>query len=260
MPTVGQRKVLLDEIYTHHQNVIRQCHQCRTLDVMSDLSSDSEASSVGNDARSDISAPSDISDMTILSPDSLDVEMLSPMSSASHSDASSSESDSCSPSDVEDEFYLCYEQRYHALIHEIETTRVLEPGPPVPKVSPLPLLDHFRQYSIDHWHRKLRYCTLGWNVIGGVDKCTDRVRVAILAFHHKAVGLPNAAEKELTKVWVEKQSCTEWQDGFMVVDGSKIPFYHCPGLHGDTWFNKDNEYSIDIKACAVFANRAQTHH
>jgi hypothetical protein len=96
--------------------------------------------------------------------------------------------------------------------------------------------------------------------VGGVDKCTDRVLVAILALHDKAVGLPNAAEKELTKEWVEKQSCREWRDGFMVVDGSKIPFYQRPGLHGDTWFDKDKEYSIDVQACAVFSNRAQTHH
>jgi hypothetical protein len=85
---------------------------------MSNLSSDSESSRASDDARSDISAPSNISDMTILSPDSPDVEILSPTSSASHSDASSSESDSSSPSDVEEEFYLRYEQRYRALIHE----------------------------------------------------------------------------------------------------------------------------------------------
>ncbi|KAJ7658883.1 hypothetical protein B0H17DRAFT_896646, partial [Mycena rosella] len=38
----------------------------------------------------------------------------------------------------------------------IETIRGLEPGPPVPKLSQLPFLDHFREYSIDRWRRKLR--------------------------------------------------------------------------------------------------------
>ncbi|KAJ7689667.1 hypothetical protein B0H17DRAFT_857480, partial [Mycena rosella] len=45
---------------------------------------------------------------------------------------------------------------YCELIREIEGTRVLSPAPPVPKMSQLPLLDHFREYSVDRWRRKLR--------------------------------------------------------------------------------------------------------
>ncbi|KAJ7689863.1 hypothetical protein B0H17DRAFT_892564, partial [Mycena rosella] len=41
----------------------------------------------------------------------------------------------------------------------IKTTCVLEPGPPVPTVSQLPLLDHFREYNIKSWHHKLRVDT-----------------------------------------------------------------------------------------------------
>ncbi|KAJ7642520.1 hypothetical protein B0H17DRAFT_837108, partial [Mycena rosella] len=83
--------------------------------------------------------------------------------------------------------------------------------------------------------------------VGGVDKSTDRALVAILGLHDDAVGLPEGKEKEASKRWVERESCIEWRDGFLVVDGSKIPFYERPGLHGDAWFDKDKQYSIDLQ-------------
>ncbi|KAJ7645304.1 hypothetical protein B0H17DRAFT_834308, partial [Mycena rosella] len=83
--------------------------------------------------------------------------------------------------------------------------------------------------------------------VGGVDKCTDRIPFSLLALHDDAVGLPDDFGKELSKQWVEEQSCPEWRDGFLVVDGSKIPFYQRPGLHGGAWFDKDKEYSIDLQ-------------
>ena len=41
--------------------------------------------------------------------------------------------------------------------------------------------------------------------------------------------------------------CPEWHGGFLLVDGSKFPFYQWPGLHGDVWFDKDGMYSIDCQ-------------
>ncbi|KAJ7091771.1 hypothetical protein C8R44DRAFT_647289 [Mycena epipterygia] len=183
---------------------------------------------------------------------------------------------------------------------------ILSPGPPVPKVSQLPLLDHFREYSLQSWRRKLQvepntfdallkmiqddmifyknsnnpqfpvevqlavflfrighygnaaspYDTASWAgmSVGGVDKCTDRVLVAILGLHDEAVKLPEGAQKEAAKQWVEDHSCAEWRDGFLVVDGSKIPFYECPGLHGDAWFNKDKQYSIDLQVSVFYSS------
>ncbi|KAJ7659870.1 hypothetical protein B0H17DRAFT_1145248 [Mycena rosella] len=60
-----------------------------------------------------------------------------------------------------------------------------------------------------------------------VDKCTDQALVAILGLHDNAVGLPEGKEKEASN--------------------SKIPFYEHPGLHGDAWFDKDKQYSIDLQ-------------
>ncbi|KAF8235113.1 hypothetical protein L208DRAFT_1258673, partial [Tricholoma matsutake] len=81
--------------------------------------------------------------------------------------------------------------------------------------------------------------------VGGVEKCTDCVIVALLSFHDEAIHLPDAAEKESSKSYVDEAVCPEWQGGFLLADGSKFPLYQCPGLHGDAWFDKDGAYDID---------------
>ncbi|KAF7328223.1 hypothetical protein MVEN_02562100 [Mycena venus] len=211
--------------------------------------------------------------MSAASPESLlDVDM-----EAQSSSQSDNESDSSISSDFDQEFIAIFERRYCDLVREIENTRVLSPAPPVPKMSQLPLLDHFREYNVERWRRKLQVepetfdvilsliqedpvfynnsnnpqlpvevqlavflfraghygnaaspeDTAGWSglSVGGVEKCTDRVIVALLALHDNAISLPNEPEKEAAKEWVEENSCPEWRDGFLVCDGSKIPFF-----------------------------------
>ena len=83
--------------------------------------------------------------------------------------------------------------------------------------------------------------------VGGVEKCTDRVVVALLSHHDEAIHFPEADEKEAAKDYVEEQTCSEWWNGFLLADGTKFAFFQCPGLHGDVWFDKDGEYSIDCQ-------------
>jgi hypothetical protein len=45
--------------------------------------------------------------------------------------------------------------------------------------------------------------------IGGVQKCTDRILVALLSFHDDAIHLPNSEEKEDTKDYIEDETCPE---------------------------------------------------
>jgi hypothetical protein len=85
--------------------------------------------------------------------------------------------------------------------------------------------------------------------VGGVEKCTDRVIVALLSYHDDAIHLPDAAEKEGSKSYVKEVLCHEWRGSFLLADGSKFPFYQRPGLHGDAWFDKDGSYSIDCQVC-----------
>ncbi|KAH9974181.1 hypothetical protein BGW80DRAFT_1170848 [Lactifluus volemus] len=83
--------------------------------------------------------------------------------------------------------------------------------------------------------------------VGGVEKCTDRVIVALLSHHNEAIHFPEADEKEDAKDFVEKQMCSEWRNSFLLADGTKFAFFQRPGLHGDAWFDKDGEYSIDCQ-------------
>ena len=90
--------------------------------------------------------------------------------------------------------------------------------------------------------------------VGGVEKCTDRVIVALLSCHDEAIHLPDAAEKERSKSYVDNAVCPEWRGGFLLVDGSKFPFYQRPGLHGDAWFDKDGMYSMDCQVCYLISS------
>jgi hypothetical protein len=88
--------------------------------------------------------------------------------------------------------------------------------------------------------------------VGGVEKCTDRVIISLLSLHDEAIHFPGADDKERAKAFVEANSCPEWRGGFLVVDGTKIPLFQRPGLHGDTWFDKDGGYSVDCQVRVLF--------
>jgi hypothetical protein len=69
--------------------------------------------------------------------------------------------------------------------------------------------------------------------------------VALLSLHDTAIRYPTPEEKEKTKDYVEEQTCPEWRDGWMMGDGTKFPLFQRPGLHGDAWFDKNKDYSLD---------------
>jgi hypothetical protein len=82
---------------------------------------------------------------------------------------------------------------------------------------------------------------------GMVTNCTNCVMVALLSLHNECIHLPTAEEQEHTKAWVAKQVCPEWSDGYMMVDGTKFALFQRPGLHGNTWFDKNRAYSLDCQ-------------
>lgn len=65
---------------------------------------------------------------------------------------------------------------------------------------------------------------------GWIEKCTNRVMVAVLSLHDEVIHLPTTEEKEDAKAWVEGETCPEWRDGFLLVDGTKFPVFQRPGL------------------------------
>ena len=82
---------------------------------------------------------------------------------------------------------------------------------------------------------------------GTVANSTNRVMVALLSLHDDCVRFPTAEEKESAKAWVGAQVCPEWRDGYLMVDGTKLPLFQRPGLHGDAWFDKNRSYSMDCQ-------------
>jgi hypothetical protein len=48
--------------------------------------------------------------------------------------------------------------------------------------------------------------------------------------------------------------CAEWRNSFLLVDEIKFLLYQCPSLHGDAWFDKDGQYSINCQVCAELSN------
>ncbi|KAJ7351346.1 hypothetical protein DFH08DRAFT_694425 [Mycena albidolilacea] len=87
--------------------------------------------------------------------------------------------------------------------------------------------------------------------VGTVVNCTRRVMVALLELHDTAVRYPTAAEKGAAKAWVEEETCPEWRSGWMLADGTKFPLFQRPGLHGDAWFDKNKDYSLDAQVCSL---------
>ena len=96
--------------------------------------------------------------------------------------------------------------------------------------------------AIGHWARVSP---------GMVVNCTNRVMVALLSLHDKCVHLPTAKEKESAKAWVAEQVCPEWSDGYIMVDGTKFSLFQWPGLHGDAWFDKNRNYSLDCQVRCI---------
>ena len=300
MPTPTIRTVMLEELTQHHRTRQRRRWQQRIASALSDISS-SETS----DLMSEVDESDGASLMSIDTPD-IDISSDISIPSDIPLPTSSSDTDSLfSISDFEVEYYVNWERRYRELLEKISTTRVLNPGPPVPKSPQLHLLDHWRIHNPERFRRKLRVepqtfdslvsriedhpifhnnsnnsqlpvyiqlyiflfhaghygnasspeDTAQWAgvSVGGVEKCTDRVIVALLLCHDEAVHFPTVAEKENSKSYVSNAVCPEWSGGFLLADGSKFPFYQRPGLHGDAWFDKDGMYSIDCQVFYLFS-------
>jgi hypothetical protein len=83
--------------------------------------------------------------------------------------------------------------------------------------------------------------------VGTVINATYRCLVAFLALHDEVVMMPPEEEKERAKEYVERATCPEWRNGFLLADGTKFALFQKPGLHGEAWFDKNKNYSIDCQ-------------
>jgi hypothetical protein len=91
--------------------------------------------------------------------------------------------------------------------------------------------------------------------VGTAINATYRCLVAFLALHDDVIMMPPPEEKERAKEYVESATCPEWRNGFLLVDGTKFALFQKPGLHGEAWYDKNKNYSIDCQV-RVFSPQA----
>lgn len=80
---------------------------------------------------------------------------------------------------------------------------------------------------------------------GSVINCTKRCMTAIIKHHDLAMSEPSDREKHLSKEWSERKTIPEWRNGWLAVDGTTFPLFQKPGLHGEAWFDKSSQYSMN---------------
>ncbi|KAK0234660.1 hypothetical protein EDD85DRAFT_774372 [Armillaria nabsnona] len=82
---------------------------------------------------------------------------------------------------------------------------------------------------------------------GMVVNATRHVMVAFLSLHDEVIHWPSAREKEEAKAWVEAASCVAWRDGWLLVDGTLVPLAEKPAYHGEAYFDRKSNYSLNIQ-------------
>lgn len=84
---------------------------------------------------------------------------------------------------------------------------------------------------------------------GTVDQVTNRVMVAVCReeFHRATLHWPDGEEKEAVKEWVEANFCLAWRYGWLMVDGTLVPLFACPGFYGTTWYDRKSNYSMNVQ-------------
>ena len=88
---------------------------------------------------------------------------------------------------------------------------------------------------------------------GMVVNATRRVIEAFLTFHDDIIHWPSSEEKEAAKAWVEAASCAAWRDGWLFVDGTLVPLADKPGHHGEAYFDRKSNYSLNVQVCLYFS-------
>ena len=84
---------------------------------------------------------------------------------------------------------------------------------------------------------------------GAVNICTKCVMVTILHLHDQAFGPPLEEDSTWLKEYAASVTCPAWSSGKLLLDGSLFLLYQWPGLHGDAWFDRKSNYSLNAQVC-----------
>ena len=94
--------------------------------------------------------------------------------------------------------------------------------------------------------------------VGTVYNCSKRIMIALMQLHDHAFHFdPNtderdAQEKEKSKMWSQAKTCRGWRGGYLVANGSCFSLFQKPGMHGETFYDKKCNYSINAQVCFYF--------
>ncbi|KAF9510109.1 hypothetical protein BS47DRAFT_1377480 [Hydnum rufescens UP504] len=84
---------------------------------------------------------------------------------------------------------------------------------------------------------------------GAVVSCTQRVMLAFMVHHDTAIHQPNGEEIANAKAWVGEASCFAWRHGYCMVDGTLVLLADKPGFHGEAYFDRKSNYSLNVQVC-----------
>ncbi|KAF8574421.1 hypothetical protein K439DRAFT_1649780 [Ramaria rubella] len=59
-------------------------------------------------------------------------------------------------------------------------------------------------------------------------------------FRRVVMRWPNERQKEEASNWVESRSC-------LMVDGTMVPLFACPGFYGNSWYDCKRNYSLNVQ-------------
>ncbi len=89
---------------------------------------------------------------------------------------------------------------------------------------------------------------------GMVVNATRRVIEAFLTFHDDIIHWPSSEEKKQQEgLGVEAASCAAWRDGWLFVDGTLVPLADKPGHHGEAYFDRKSNYSLNVQVRLYFS-------
>jgi len=79
--------------------------------------------------------------------------------------------------------------------------------------------------------------------------------VAVLSLHDDVMRRRSDEERLLSAEWAERYTCPEWRGGILTADGTTLPLFERPGLHGDTWYDRKSHYSMNAQVSQLFIHQ-----
>jgi len=143
----------------------------------------------------------------------------------------------------------CGPPTFDGILEKIHNHHIFHNNSNCPQISVETQLTIFMYYARHYGNAVSPKAIRHWAGIcpGTVVNSTNCIMVALLTLHDELIHLPTPKEKEGAKEWVAGKVCPEWRNGHFVVDGTKFTLFQWPGLHGDTWFNKNHNYSLNCQ-------------